>query len=229
MIKFIKNLFSNKDKVPEKQAERISSLEFKTQISKRLSENFRTLGFNGSGFHYKLLCENFIFTIGIQPSRNGGSCCAEFGIQPIELVEDAKKIKYYDCEFRTRIFDNENGDQWWEYSNIEDVNLKNADNIFQIFHNKYFALVEKLNSEIYPFDIIEPVDVSDFGNLQRNIFNGHLMCNTKIRFIWILTEIYKKRNISKARKFAEKGIELIKKDNSNYFTDDFLQILEKDN
>lgn len=227
MIKLIKNLFSNKDKVPEKQAETISSLEFKKQISKRLSENFRTLGFNGSGFHYKLISDNFIFTIGIQPNRYGGSCCAEFGIQPIELVDDVKKIKYYDCEFRTRVFDNEKGDKLWSYSKIEKENLKIADDIFQIFHNNYFRLVEKFNSEIYPFDNIKPIDINDFGNLQKNIFDGYLIGITEIRFLWAMSKIYENKNLNKSKEFAKIGLEMLDKNNRFFGKKDFERILAK--
>ncbi|MDM1524305.1 DUF4304 domain-containing protein [Empedobacter sp. 225-1] len=87
----------------------ISSEEFKKQISKPLSEKLKELGFKGSGSNYKKENVNFIYTIGIQANRYGGSCCVELGIHPKEIIEnfgheiDLKKLKYYDCEFRTRL------------------------------------------------------------------------------------------------------------------------------
>jgi hypothetical protein len=100
----------------------ISAAEFKKQIKKPLAGQLKTLGFKGSGFNYIMDSDNFIFTIGIQASRWGGQCCVEFGIQPKDIVSigerkiDFKKLRYFQCEFRTRLATNDGSDQWWDYS-----------------------------------------------------------------------------------------------------------------
>ena len=108
----------------------ISAADFKKQISKTLAGDLKTLGFQRSCFNYLLDTDNFIFTIGIQASQYGGQCCAEFGVQPKEIERfgdhkiDFKKLKYYSCEFRTRLSRKNSADQWWKYSKNEQTNIE---------------------------------------------------------------------------------------------------------
>jgi Domain of unknown function (DUF4304) len=100
----------------------ISASDFKKHISKTLSEKLKQIGFKGSGFYYLMDSEFFVFTIGIQASQYGGQCCVEFGIQPKSVDTngfeklDFKKLKYYNCELRTRLSPKGQGDYWWKYS-----------------------------------------------------------------------------------------------------------------
>lgn len=121
----------------------ISSTEFRKHISKILSGKLKELGFKGSGFNYIMDSEHFVFTIGIQASRYGGQCCTEFGIQPKTVDTNGyeklnfKKLKYYNCEFRTRLSPKGQGDYWWKYSELENRNIEIANDILNVIEKSH--------------------------------------------------------------------------------------------
>lgn len=77
----------------------MTTQEFKKQIGKYLGNKIRDLGFKGSGFNYIMDSEKFVFTLGLQANRYGGSFCVELGIHPKEITNngfedlDFKKLK----------------------------------------------------------------------------------------------------------------------------------------
>jgi len=78
--------------------------------------------------------EQFAFILGFQPSLYGGLCYVEFGVQPKALDHihgekvDLTKIKYYECEFRMRLRNEDNSDQWL-YSDDPETNVQKANRI----------------------------------------------------------------------------------------------------
>ena len=199
----------------------ISAADFKKHISKTLSGHLKTLGFNGSGFNYLMDTDNFIFTIGIQASQYGGQCCAEFGIQPKEIDSfgdhkiDFKKLKYYSCEFRTRLSRKNGADQWWKYSDDEQKNIEIAEEIFAIIQKDILPIINLFKSEPYVLDRIE---IDDLDNIFKSVSNklaGMTLMTTDIRFAWALTKIYSKRDLIKAKQYAK--FALSKLDSSSTF------------
>jgi len=199
----------------------ISAADFKKHISKTLTGHLRTLGFKGSGFNYLLDSDNFIFTIGIQASQHGGQCCAELGIQPKEIDNsgkhqiDFKKLKHYNCEFRTRLSKKNRADQWWKYSDDEHQNIEIADEIFTIIQRDVLQIINLFKSAPYVLDRIE---IEDLENIFKSIpskLAGMTLMTSNIRLAWALTMIYEKRDLKKARQFAQFG--LSKLENSNTF------------
>ncbi len=185
----------------------ISAADFKKQVSKTLAGQLRTLGFKGSGFSYTMESENFIFMIGVQASRWGGQCCAEFGIQPKDIDSfgehkiDFKKLRYYECEFRIRL----GTDQWWQYSEDLRENIQIASQIFSVVVTQVVPIVDLFKSDEFVFDRIEVSDLSNFKCLVEK-FNGVSFMTTDIRFTWALTKLYEKRNPERAKQFAKFGL-----------------------
>lgn len=199
----------------------ITAADFKKHISKKLAGDLRTLGFKGSGFNYLLDTDDFIFTIGIQASQYGGQCCAEFGIQPKEIDSfgdhqiDLKKLKYYNCEFRTRLSKKNGVDQWWKYSDDEQTNIEIADGIFSIIKKDILPFIDRFKSAPY---ILDKIEITDLDNIFKSVpekLVGMTLMTTEIRLAWALTKIYAKRDLTRAKQFAKFG--LSKLDSSSPF------------
>ena len=209
----------------------ISAAAFKKQISKTLSVHLRNLGFKGSGFHYTMDSPLFIFTIGVQASQWGGECCAEVGIQPRYVDSngiptiDVKKIKYYQCEFRTRLVAGDGIDQWWKYSDDEAENIQIAQQLFDIVVKRVVPIIELFSSEKFVRDQIE---VGDLGNIAKNVndnlYGLSFMAND-VRLAWTFTKIYEQRNLEKAKQFAKFGLSKLDKKNP-YAKEDFERVLQ---
>ncbi|MFC0342936.1 DUF4304 domain-containing protein [Epilithonimonas hispanica] len=197
----------------------ITSADFKKHISKTLSQSLKELGFKGSGFSYRKESDNFIFIIGIQASQYGGKCCVEIGIHPKEMTDlfgseiNFKTLKYYECEFRTRVtkiqikkwwnFSNKNyANQWWDYSNSEKTNIKTAENIILSIKNEAVPIIEAFQNEDY---ILDNLEISDLSNPTKKLA-GLNVIGTEVRLIWALSKIYEKRNLKKAFEYAKLGI-----------------------
>ena len=213
----------------------ISAADFKKHISKTLSGHLKTLGFKGSGFNYTMDSDNFIFTIGVQASQYGGQCCAEFGIQPKDIDSfgdykiDFKKLKYSDCEFRTRLSTNNGSDQWWKYSDEPKKNIEIANQIFDIISKQVVPIIDLFKADKFVLDGIEISDLNNIYKFVADKLGGMSLMTTDIRFAWALTKIYEKRNLDKAKAFAKFG--LSKLDNTSTFIGkaDFERVLRQIN
>ena len=174
--------------------------------------HLRAIGFKGSGFNYIMDSENFVFTIGIQASQWGGQCCAEFGIQPKDIESigahkvDFKKLKYYQCELRTRISRKNGADQWWQYSDNAQKNILIADQIFDIITAQIVPIINRFKENPFVFDQIEVSDLTNIFKYVADKLEGLQLMTTDIRFVWALTKIYEKRNFERARQFARYGL-----------------------
>lgn len=208
----------------------ITTAEFKKQIGKPFGNSLRELGFKGCGFNYKMDNENFVFTIGIQASQYGEKCCAEFGIQP-KAVEtngfenhDFKKIKYYDCEFRTRIYANEKNSDWWNYSNNEIQNIQTAKEIAELIKSRVLPIINEFKQDP---KILEKIETSDLTNIYVKVgdkIGGMRIMNTDIRLSWVLAKCFEKSNPKKAAEFAKYGLDLLKEDDKFFARKDLEKI-----
>lgn len=209
----------------------ISAVDFKKHISKTLAGLLKTIGFKGSGFNYLMEDEYFIFTIGIQASQYGGQCCAEFGIQPKEIDSfgehkiDFKKLKYYSCEFRTRLSKKNGADQWWKYSDDEQKNIEVANEIFGIVQKDVQPIINLFKNHPYVLDRIE---IEDLENIYKSIpgkLAGMTLMNGNVRLAWALTKIYEKRDLKRAQKFARFGLSKLETSSSFIGKVDFERVL----
>lgn len=213
----------------------ITSIDFKKHISKTLSSYLKDLGFKGSGFSYLMDTNNFVFAIGIQASQYGGQCCAEFGIQPksidTNMLEtlDFKKLKYYNCEFRTRLAPVEQSDKWWKYSENEQDNVQIANEIIQLIKNRALPIIQLFKDNPNILETIEPADLDNlYANVSKKL-SGMTLATTEIRFAWAMTKALAKTNPTKAKMFAKYGMS--KLDSSSTFIGkrDFERILTENN
>ena len=189
------------------------------------------MGFKGSGFSFKMDSDDFIFIIGIQPSQYGGQCCVEFGIQP-KMVDtngfntvDFKKIKYYNCELRTRLTPSGQGDNWWKYSDDETDNLKLANQIADLVKDRALPIINSFKSNP---NILESINSTDLdNNFYKSMANkiGMSLMTTDIRFAWVLTKVFEKTNIQKAKEFALYGINKLDTSNKFFGRRDFERVL----
>lgn len=213
----------------------ISASDFRKQIAKPLSEQLKTLGFKGSGFNYIMEGNDFIFTIGVQGDRWGGQCCAEFGIQPKGIDDfggnklDFKKLKYYQCEFRTRFHSKNGSDQWWHYSDDAEKNIQIANQIYDYVSAKVIPVINLFNRDEFILDRIELADLNDLYKCLPQKLAGLSVMTTDIRFAWSMTRVYEKRNLTKAKEFAKYGLSKLNVTDTFLGKPDFERVLSLNN
>ncbi len=209
----------------------ISTLEFKKSISKILSENLKQLGFKGSGFNYLMDTDNFVFAIGIQASQFGAQCCVEFGFQPKSLVTDGfklldyKKLRYYNCEFRTRITPNGQSDYWWKYSENEYQNIQIANQITELIIKRALPIVQLLKVNPNHLETIEPKDLDNIYTILSDKLLGMNLATTDIRLAWVFAMSLTKTNLKKSKRFAEYGLSKLTSSDKFFGRRDFEAIL----
>lgn len=213
----------------------ITTAEFRKQLSKPLSAQLKTLGFKGSGFNYVLEGSDFIYTIGIQGDRWGGQCCAEFGIHPKEIDGfgdnklDFKKLKYYQCEFRTRFHTKNGADQYWQYSDDTEKNIQIATQIYDYVRSKVIPVIIFFNSDEYVLDRIELADLDDLYKRLPQKLAGLSIITTETRLAWSMTRIYEKRNLANAKEFARYGLSTLDASSTFLGKPDFERVLSLNN
>jgi len=175
--------------------------------------------------------EHFVFTVGIQASQYGGQCCAEFGIQPKSLDTngnnklDFKKLKYYNCELRSRIAPAGKGDKWWNYSDDENENIKTANEIASMISGHYVPVITAFKN--HP-DILETIDTFDLENMYQRIplkLYGMRLSTSDVRFAWALSRALEKSNPLKAKQFAKYGLSQLESTSTFMGKPDFERIL----
>ena len=210
-----------------------SATDFKKHISKTLGDKMRSIGFRGSGFYFLQDSDNFVFTFGVQASRYGGQCCAEYGIQPKALSRignhelNFSKLKYSECELRKRLAKPSKGlDQWWAYSDKEDKNIQIANEMFDLFANQAMPTINAFKSNP---NILDTITISDLDNCYVNVSEklaGISPMFGNIRFAWVLANIYKGKAPKKAKQFAAYGLSKLDEQSIFFGKEDFEKILE---
>ncbi len=212
----------------------ISAVEFKKQISKTLGDKMRAIGFRGSGFDYLMESDAFVFAFGIQASRYGGQCCAEYGIQPKEIESigeyklNFKKLRFSSCELRSRLAKPGKGDQWWTYSDKEEENKQIANQIFDLFISQALPTIDAFKSDP---NIMDRIEVSDLENPYINVSNkleGISPMFGDIRFAWALTKVYELKNPDKSKQFAKYGLSKLDSDSTFFGKIDFQKVIAKE-
>jgi hypothetical protein len=210
----------------------IKAADFKKQISKTLSTNLRALGFKGSGFDYRMLSNDFIFVIGIQTSRLGDDFFAEFGIQPKQITGigtyeiNFKKFKYYNCEFRTTLLNKNGTGSTWKFSDDPLKNVEMANDISLIVKTEIIPIIDAFLHEPYILDSIEVNDLNDIANNLPAKMGGMQLTTSDIRMAWALAMVYEKRDIQKAKEFAEFGLSKLRFRSSFMGTPDLRRIIK---
>jgi len=213
----------------------ISAADFKKQISKPLGNKMRSIGFRGSGFDYLMDSEAFVFAFGIQASRYGGQCCAEYGIQPRSITRlgnhklDLKKLKFASCELRSRLNKPPKGGQWWKYSDNENENIQIANEIFDLFNALALPTITAFKNDP---NILDKIDISDLDNPYLKVskkLHGIHPGYGDVRFAWALTIFYEQTNPTRSKEFAAYGLSNLEADNLFFGRADFERILANKN
>lgn len=210
-----------------------SAADFKKHISKTLGDKMRSIGFKGSGFYFLQDSENFVFTFGVQASRYGGQCCAEYGIQPKALSRignhelNFSKLKYSECELRKRLVKPSKGlDQWWTYSDNDGKNIQIANEMFDLFVEQAMPTINAFNSNP---NILDTIAIPDLDNCYVNVpkkLAGISPMFGNIRFAWALAKIYEGKDPKKAKLFAAYGLSKLDEQSLFFGKEDFEKILE---
>jgi hypothetical protein len=212
----------------------ITTAEFRKQVGRVLAHGIRDLGFKGSGFHYAMETEDFIFVIGIQGSAYGGQCCVELGIQPKWLntggivAPDFKKLKFFQYAFRTRLSASGKGDFWWTYSDNETDNLEIANNIIETIRKFAVPVVNKIKGNPNFLEEIEPKNLGGLLNGQSGELPGLNLMATESHLALIMTKALEKKNLTRAKLFAQYGLSTIRYPSSFSGIEYFEEILKKD-
>ncbi len=210
----------------------MTTQEFRKQIGKYFGAKMREFGFKGSGFNYILYSESYVYTIGLQASRYGGSFCVELGIQPKEITNngfqdlDFTKLKYYNCEFRTRLSKERKGANWWDYNDSE---LKNLETIDDVIHSISKYALPVINSFKNDTQLLERVQISDIKNRFipiPAIKDGLTPMTTDIRLAWALAVVIEKTNPKKSLEFAKYALKHDKSPSTFFGTKDLKRIIE---
>jgi len=218
---------------PVKAPEKLTAAKFKKDISKVFGGEMRRMGFKGSGFRFTRDSDGFLFVIGIQGSNWGPSCCVEFGVQPKAIRTngfneiDFKRLKYYECELRTRLSPRQGHDHWWKYSPKSSENIRTALEIAKLVEDQ--ALPTILFFEVNP-RILETIEVADLternGSLAKKLRISGLG-TTYTRLAWVLARINENADLSKAKEFAEFGLAESKRSPTFFAIPDFKRILSE--
>ena len=190
---------------------RVTVADFKGHVSKVFGAEMRKLGFKGSGFQFVRDSENFAFVVAIQGSMYRSSCCANFGIQPkfAELNRykniDFKKLKFYDCELKTRISPRGKGDYWWNYSADPDENVKIALEIVALLERQYMPIIDHFTNNPNLLLSIDPSDLEEGGALLDKLA-GMSAVNTTSRLAWMFAVLNENTDLEKAKGFAAFGL-----------------------
>jgi len=101
----------------------------------------RSLGFKGSGRHFRKLDKDFIRTVNLQGSQSGGRFVVNLGLQPLGIPNaigehvDPKKIKEIECAFRYRLSDN-GCEVWWPYTSDPKTMVQAACDAADLFERR---------------------------------------------------------------------------------------------
>ena len=120
------------------------SVDYKQAFAEQLKERFapalRSIGFKGSGAHFRRTRGEIVNAIWIQGSRDGTKCTVNLGLHltflPVNWQDELPnpaKIKEIDCEFRDRLAPPGMQDYWWEYGSLRSPPSKHIANLYSTY------------------------------------------------------------------------------------------------
>ena len=194
----------------------ITTADFKKQIAKRFGQEMRLCGFKGTGFEYFQESEDYLITVYIDPSRWRGSCSPGYAVHPKQVDHDYngkidfKKLKTYHYEFRMSLAKDPNGPSW-EYADDEKTNLGTLDEILAVIKRVAFPVIDQFKASP---SILELFEVNELNKFHKNWAKrtGVFMATTNERFAWAATLVLEKKNLTKAKEFAQWGLSQLQAD-----------------
>ncbi len=124
-------------------------------------------GFKGSGSTFRRIKGDTIHVINIQGSRYGGKCCVNLGVHYFFLptvgrafTVDPKKLMEYDCEFRSRLHEENEPERWWNYGTNQVEAEASITNLIELYRHRAWRFFEKF--EPFP-DVFERITPAEIG------------------------------------------------------------------
>ncbi|HEY6504225.1 MAG TPA: DUF4304 domain-containing protein [Chitinophagaceae bacterium] len=166
----------------------------------------RTYGFKGTGFEYRQETADYLIVIYIAPSRWGGNCSAGFAVHPKQVDHDYdgkidfRKLKTYQYEFNMSLAKDPNGPSW-DYANEEKTNLETLNKILATIKNVALPVIEQFKASP---SILELFDMNEMSKFHKNWTKrtGVYIATTSERFAWAIALVLEKKNLAKAKQFA---------------------------
>ena len=184
-----------------------SSQEIFKEILRTVAVQLRRLGYKGSGQNYRRATDKFVSVVNFQKSSGGSRFYVNVGVQPLfaptegEADPDAKKIKEYECIFRTRVAPPSDDLAGWPYGPDDglDVAAALSDRIQDCFD----AFVDPFMTIPGPVTTVTP---ADFGDPRRAhpLLGGH-HARTFLHLARIAQAV---GNAPNAREFANLALEI---------------------
>lgn len=211
----------------------ITTKEFKKQIAIPFGKEMRNYGFKGTGLEYSKEIDDYLIAVYIEPSRWGGSCSVGFAIHPKQVDKDSEgkldlsKLKAIDYEFKMNTTKEARG-EWWNFSVEEEVNLATLGEIVKSIKEVAFPGIERITTTN---GILDSFDVTQMDHFHGYWINkaGVSIATTDIRFAWAMTLVFEKKDINKAKKFAEWGITQLEENDQWFGRKDFERVFHKNN
>ena len=188
----------------------ITTADFKKQIGKTFGQEMRAFGFKGTGFEYFQETEEFLIAVYIDSGRWGKKCTAGFAIHPKVIDKNSEgmlnlqKLKSYQYEFKMPLTSYARGESW-NYSDNETENIQIVNKIVTSIKKKAFPVIKKFTDTPNFLDLYDIRDLEDFYNKWTKK-TGVFISSSELVFAWVMTKYLEKKNIQKAKQFAEWGL-----------------------
>ena len=184
----------------------MNAAEFKKLVTQHFAPRIRSLGWKGSGFHFRKQEENHVVRVfGFQGSWYGGSVCCETAVH-FDFIPDLagrhfSKTTHASCLFRKRLTPNGQGDYHWDFHDEEELNTTSINQIWDSFERVGLEFYKSFNEFPEPFDSVSP---EDFLKTSHDVLGEYHISNDSLYALWLFKEI----NLflghpQKAKKFAE--------------------------
>lgn len=176
-------------------------------LKRDFSPLLRAEGFKGSGTTFRRIKNEIIHVVNIQGSRYGGQCCVNLCVHlsflPIpgmDLLIDPKKVKEYECRFRSRLHEPGEDEHWWSYGTTEAEAEAGLANLIATYRRCAALFFNKFEPFPEVFERITPaeIDARDFSRLPAWPWGG-----LELTLALIMKHL---GHFEKCRQFAEVGL-----------------------
>jgi hypothetical protein len=147
--------------------------------------------FKGSGTTFRRIHGDRTDVVNVQGSRSGGKCCVNLAVHysflPSEgggRMTDPKKLKEYDCTFRSRLNEGTE-DHWWDYGVTDAKAEASVTSLVDLYKRRGTLFFAKF--EPFP-DVFERVNPRQ---LDAGDFTGMPMTGTRVYAALTMARIMK--------------------------------------
>lgn len=212
----------------------MDSAEFKKLVTEHFAPKIRTLGWKGSGFHYRKVEANHVVKIfGLHGTWMGGTIYCETAIH-FDFIPDLagnphNKTTFASCIIRERLF-SDKAEHYITISEDKAENIKKINKLWEEFQGAGQAFYRDFDTFPETFASIKPKHFNQrrffcFGPKKRiKILNKYFITN-EIHLAWLLKEINLFIGRSAiAKEFADLGMQMINESASKWAKEGYAQM-----